>query len=115
MYKVNHHHLWDFFEQDKDVQDKVYQQNESADFRFTYEQPDMDLITFEWMDIDGEIVTSQANKDNQRDDASVDFVIDDIKEDETLADYDSIESTQSDDIEDDEEDEHVDEDNDDSE
>ena len=115
VYKVNHHHLWDFPEQDKDIQDEVYQQHESADLRFTFEQPDMDLITFEWTDIDGEIVTSQAKKDNQRDYVSDNFVTDDIEEDETLADYDSAESIQSDDIDDDEEDEHIDEDNDDSE
>ena len=115
VYKVNHRHLWDFPEQDKDVQDEVYQQNKSADLHFTCQQPDMDLITFERTDIDGETVTSQANKDDQRDDVSDDFVTDDIEEDETLADYDNAESIQSDDMDDDEEDEHIDEDNDDSE
>ena len=67
------------------------------------------------MNIDGEIVIIQANKDDQSDAVSDDFVTDDIKEDETLADYDSVESIQSDDMGDDEEDGHIDKDNDDSE
>ena len=46
MYKVSHHHLWDILEKDDNIQEEVYQENDSADLWFTCEQPDIDLITF---------------------------------------------------------------------
>ena len=57
VYKVSHHYLWDILEKDNDVQEEVYQEDDSADLWFTCEQPNIDLITFWHADAGVEIVT----------------------------------------------------------
>ena len=114
MYKISHHHLWDILEKDNNVQEEVYQEDDSADLRFTCEQPDMDLLTFQHMDTDAKIVTIQKNIRGQSDVGQDEFICEDVKEDDTLADYDSEGSIHSSDMEDDEENEHISNDNDDS-
>ena len=114
MYKVSHHHLWDISKKDNDVQEEVYQEDDSADLRFTCKQPDMDLLTFWHTDTDTEIVIIQENIRGQSDVDQDEFICEDVEEDDTLANYDSEGSIHSSDIEDDEENEHISDDNDDS-
>ena len=114
VYKVSHRHLWNILEKDNDVQEEVYQEDDSADLRFICEQPDMDLLTFWHTNADAEVVTIQENIGGQSDVGQDEFICEDVEEDDTLVDYDSEGSIHSSYMEDDEQNEHISHDNDNS-
>ena len=84
IYKVNHRHLWDIPEKKEDANKEVYQENDSLDLRFTYEEPDIDLIQLWHTDIDAIEVTISESISSQGAADQDNFICDDIEKDETM-------------------------------
>ena len=76
VYKVNHRHLWDIPEKEEDAEEEVYQENDSLDIRFTYEEPDTYLIQLRRTDIDAIKVTISESISGQGATDQDDFICD---------------------------------------